>query len=347
MLHTKFRYFFTLAFIHRNIIKISLCILFSSSLAAQSIENNRKQEVSLTNELRAKVAVSLSLFRSEQLSYKNNVETISNHADHWLDKYKKRIPAAVRTMVWTDFFSSALILVGKQTPEEGIGFLYNPFSDVVLLVKTDNTLPQPQIENFCFLPGNVLRGEKLEYNKYPPTMFPDKQSFFVAFLNAVSSIETAVGKIDNPVESFKGYQALENKAASLVERNLLARYSFALKLNDKKYAVQRKQCSEIGLALQSTNKSKLMSMAKNEHVVKIIESYEQIPSNLRSGMSLFSWLPSKNGTTFIFANKLSPRFIVIVFINKQNKIGIELLDLGNSSKLLEIYNKHQRKDVEK
>ncbi len=222
----------------------------------------------------------------------------------------------------SDFFSTSLIFVGLQNSETGIVAFYSPWSDTILLCKTDNTTKLQGVENFVFLPGSVFRKDKQAPDDCPQTIIPTKSSLSVALLDTylrTKDVFLANFSTEKQIaanEFFRSPQEPEN--LDIIRRNIQTRGVLSLPLKESANLGNRKKLEQIVNALRTSNADEIRLKLKRNSDQKMLDAFLTTPAKLRQELQVFSFLQNKEKCLAALSHPNFTQFVVIISFAQNN-----------------------------
>lgn len=242
----------------------------------------------------------------------------------------------------TDFINTAVLLVGPQTPDDGLCALYSPFQDVILLIQTDNSESFSQAENFRFLPGAVFRGEKLSETP-PASLIPDKGvPLTIALMKVFADTEKVFNRIAATASPLAKYPAATEAQTRWIEKVMDTRNLCALTLLKEEHRESFFLATIIRACLKDATAAELQARLQPGAYQEQAASFTALPAEIRSGMELCHYLSSPERDLYAFMNKLFPRYIAIVTADlkaENAKWTLEWFDIANAKDLYPLYEK--------
>lgn len=255
-----------------------------------------------------------------------------------------KLPAEMRGMCLTDFFNTAVVLLGPQKPAGGISMLYSPFQDVALLMQTENFDEFCLVEDFRFMPGKVFRNEAIAPDVPPETLMPKEIPLTVALMKAFAATEKRFAEICGAAYPLQRYDRLSDAGFAYLKNTMIARNVCALSLLEDKFAASLNAMTEIQEFLRHKSTAELKKRVGPGVFQEQAESFGQIPPAMREGITLCHFLASPQRNMFAFANKYFPRFLFLVSADPakpESPWTLEWFDLNKSSYLYGLYAKKQ------
>ena len=330
---------------------LCFCWTFSANCAEHLYKDSKNSSLD-SQKLYSKVFTSLTAFRIQALKNDSfNSKIITKLAQYRLLQLQNMLPSEYRSIAFKDFFSTALIISGKQSDIDGVCGFYSPFADVVMLFKMDNIDEISKIENVCIVPGEVFRGGKIGLGNLPETMLPLNEDFATTLLKSTVKTEKILSEAEDCSVLFDNFLKSEQDNFKFVERTLIARCVWAFKLKEKKYASNLDMLKNIQLLLRSNSPNVFNGKLKGKASEIMAENYEKFPLYVKRNMTACFCLIMKDGMLSAFVNPIYPRFVVIVIVREDNvdkfKMSLELIDFGQAEKLLKLYKRCNHVEIKK
>ena len=304
--------------------------------------NQSSSNKDIDKEATAKVVVSLVAYRrmamQDPMVASKKIMTSSAYA-MW-KKQVDQLDKKMQKMCLIDFFNTAVVLAAPQKTVSGISALYSPFLDVILLVQTDNIDSVAKIEKFCFLPGDIFRGESISWKKLPESIFPSKYPFSIAIMQVFSNTEKCFNDFARNGFSFNKYSKNSNLNTKYVFRNMIIRAQCALKLTEEKHKSSYNKMLSLLRNLQYGTQQQLSQNVAAGISQEQVNQFFLLQANIRTGLKLTHALISLERDLYVFTNKDVPRFIVVISADKKQgseKLYFEWFDLNMSQKMLSKY----------
>ena len=232
-----------------------------------------------------------------------------------------------------DFFSHALLLIGRGDAQSGVYAFYNPLQDNILLIQTDNQDPVPRIEDFVFMTGTDFRGEKLGEKEYPRAIAPvggDLDAVLVKNVAEVAKVfHTAFPAGDKGAPSLAAFRKFADSADKVAANAalrlaLLERFTRDGAQPDALKAVDLTELLWKGEA--SALKAAFVFPAADATGAEL---YASLPARVKASMAPALYFRDKSGTVlFGFASHLMPEMLVLVKVPADGKPGFVFLPLA-------------------
>ena len=252
-----------------------------------------------------------------------------------------------------DFFSGAGAMLGTATIRgakwSGVCALYNPWLDALLALRFDDAM---RIDRVAMVGGEAFRGEKPASPPATATVVPADDPLSVELWRVQSRTAARFSEIfpageevrfDSALASARrrGFEAVQVRSA--LHLKLLSEFA---KLDDW----GRKPGSS-KLAAAASKMQTLLRRSKAETLKRrfddpahafFCDTFAELPADTRAGFGLYNYVPSKDGTLFVFLNPALPRLYATVSFpaGRENDpsgppVIFEWYDLAQAAQLLE------------
>lgn len=263
-----------------------------------------------------------------------------------------------------DFFAGANVLVGpvsrdpKTAAWSGILGLYNPWWDAILLLRLDNDL---LVDYLVFLGGEAFRGEdpppvaggggSAKRQTNTGTVVPVAEPLSRALLR-VQAKTAALFRERYPEDGVAETALIPPRGVSRDRTAVRARADLRLRLlrefvvrgtsGDETGAKMAGVAARIRDTLREADASRLKRCFSAPCSDIFCETFAGFPAFVREGFGLYSYVPAKEGTLFVFLNPSMPRVFATISFPAGREINpaagdviLEWFDLVRADKLLE------------
>ena len=240
--------------------------------------------------------------------------------NRWQSVYGGMVAPDDSSPMVADFFSHALLLVGREDAMNGIYAFYNPLQDNILLIQTDNQEFVPHIEDFVFMTGTDFRGETLKEKEYPQAIAPvggDLDAVLLKNVAEVSKIFHAAFPADEKgTPSLAGFRKFAD-SADKVAANIALRFAFLKRFtlpeaNDD--ALKAAEYAELLWSGDSADMIAVFEFPKSDTYG--VEAFVKFPKPIRESMIPVLYFRDKTGTVlFGFASPLMPELLVLIRVS--------------------------------
>lgn len=260
-----------------------------------------------------------------------------------------------------DFFSGANAMLGPVTVRgskwSGVCALYNPWLDAVLALRFDDAM---RIDRVAFVGGEAFRGEKPAQSPATATVVPAGDPLSVELWRVQTRTAARFSELfpageeprfDSALNAARrrGFESIQVRSA--LHLKLLSEFA---KLDDwgKKPGSSKlaKAAGKMQRLLRTASAETLRSAFPDPAHAFFCDTFAGLSegdaglagSDLRSGFGLYHYVPSKEGTLFVFLNPALPRVYATVSFPAGRENGptghpviFEWYDLAQSARLLE------------
>ena len=291
---------------------------------------------------KSKVEATLTAYRimsmKDMVAASEHIMTASAH--NKMLKTFELLDQDIRSVCFIDFFNTSIPLVADVKDDAGICALYSPFQDVIMLLQTDNIGGFAKIENFCFLSGNVFRGETVNENSFPESIFPKNIPLTIALMKQYATTEEHFISFSKKAANISKMEVKSEQNLKCVVKNMVVRNRCALSLiqdhQEKAYNALFKIQSTLRAGISKEFNKKVQSGPFHA----MVDSYSQLPDKIKSSMSLSHFLATKERILYAFSSKFLPQFIAIFTVSPDNFDGqwtFEWMDITTSKGLYNIW----------
>ena len=259
-----------------------------------------------------------------------------------------------------DFFMGANIQLGPSRADGCVCAMYNPWWDAVLLMELEGE-PRPgqgfesqaRVRRLKLVGGEVFRGEAAEDRPSVLTVVPGKDPLSVEIwrteartLARFRELCPQDGRVRFPRvfgsdAKELGWEAVQARSALRVK--LLGEFAkldgYGRKPGTSKLVLAAARMRE---ALRHSGPQMLRRLFADPAHAFFCDTFAELPDTVRQGFGLYGYVPSKEGTLFIFLNPSMPRVYATVSFpkNRENDrngppVILEWYDLAQSNELLE------------
>lgn len=265
--------------------------------------------------------------------------------------WKRKVSDGLSDTLMSDFFMGAVVMPGPTGKDEGLGALYNPWWDGLLLFKLKTVVggkPQTdvaRISEFYLLSGETFRGEASETESNEVayrTVVAEKDPLSVELWKVMSATQKRFESLF-PCEGRVSYGKFapvlmkldpDQEMKRLQVRGGL-RLKFTKMLLDNPAAVG-KATVFTGL-VRDGNHAQLFSYFRDKNCFGLLETLSELPPLFRKDFIPYGYVPTTQGTQYLFVNRRVPRIYATVAVPtdvKSRPASLEWYDLAQSEKLL-------------
>ena len=231
-----------------------------------------------------------------------------------------------------DFFSHALLFVGRSDGQSGVYAFYNPLQDNLLLIQTDDQEVVPRIEDFVLMTGGDFRGEVLKEKEYPKAIAPVDGDFDAVLLKniaAVSRIFHAAFPADAKDAPSLGKFRKFADSAEKVAANAALRLALLKRFTLPEAEADALKAAEMADLLWKGDAAALKAACEFPAGAECANLYATLPDRVKKSMVPAIYFRDKAGTVlFGFASHLMPETLVLVRIPKDAKPQFIFLPLA-------------------
>ncbi len=274
------------------------------------------------------------LLASEDLSRAVNLSGDKQFTDKWRELISPYFQKEDHQ--WTDFFSGAVILLGRCEDARLVVAFYNPWIDALLLTEWEAWVSDHKMSNFWLFIGESWRGEKLDAatGDIPPWETRKEPA-----ADAVSRYYAQTVEVFNEAYPIAGdYIALPETIAGRLEKNQLAELGvIKARMIHRLRLCQGVLSSEHGEKLKSEiDKTRIAlvgtlsdfsdSTGPSQDTF-VAESIFKMPIEFRTGLvPVFLLIKDQRGLV-IFQNPRLPRWFVTADLNLMSNGGLSSVGL--------------------
>ena len=263
----------------------------------------------------------------------------------------------------SDFFLGSILLAGSQNEKGGIVGLYNPWWDGILLLQLDGNgkgddndakHSSVQIAKYYFLSGETFRDEPPSKEIATKTVVPQTDPMSVELWRVCAGTRKAF--LDKfPLETNPSWDGCREMLMGLDHRREMERLQTRSALRMQHYLGHLKNKKSVGIGaylqnlLREGSDLKLRQHFQEEHTQVLLNSFRELPKEFRKDFFRYCYLPTKDGTLYVFINKKMPRLYATVTMQTMpptaKTTSLEWYDLIQCDELLNVWN--SRKEVAK
>ncbi|MCL1887448.1 MAG: hypothetical protein FWF96_01075 [Kiritimatiellaeota bacterium] len=275
-------------------------------------------------------------------------------------EWDARVAAEFVAPQLSDFFTGAQVLAGPYDETGGVFGLYNPWWDALLMLQTKGALPvgaddrtdMPKITRFALLSGESFRREKVAKISCA-TVVPGEDPLSTALWRVQAATVKRFNEIYSDAENvaFREAQLGAQDRAVEMER-IQARSALRLKgavmlmKNKGDTAVSRRAATVLREATAAMMKK---HFASPPHAF-FVDTFAKLPAPLRNGMESYGYVPTAQGSLFLFVNKDMPRVYATVSFpagraqdKEKGDVIMEWYDLDQAAELLAAWESEKTK----
>ena len=227
----------------------------------------------------------------------------------------------------TGYFAYSLLLVSQVDSQRGVVCYYNPWVDVALLTNWELRVADEKVTSFVFLPGEMLRGDKLGENPTMPAWLARK-----GISGERSIAEVTYATVLSAESLYRDVKAFAFPPPVLAEQvakqraDLLAvcqsRMLFKLGLKEKAFSADdlKTVSDSIGLlqkAIADGRREVLSRALSKEQNRTAIDTITLLPEGIRGTLIPHFYVRSGNKALVFLTSPFAPKF----FIAAQLEIG--------------------------
>ena len=253
-----------------------------------------------------------------------------------------------------DFFSAANVMLGPASESGdkkwfGVCALYNPWLDAVLALRFDDSM---RMDRVALVGGEAFRGEEPASPPATATVVPGADPLSVELWRVQARTVARFSELfpageevrfDSALDSARrrGFEAVQVRSA--LHLKLLGKFAelddWGKKPGSSKLASVAVRMREL-LRVSGAPVLKL-AFSDPDHAF-FCDTFAELPATTRAGFGLYGYVPSKDGTLFVFLNPALPRIYATISFpaGRENDpsgppVVFEWYDLAQSAQLLE------------
>lgn len=261
-----------------------------------------------------------------------------------------------------DFFMGAGMHIGPSDADSCVCAMYNPWWDAILLLELSGE-PKPgqgfekqaKVVKLKFVGGEVFRGEAVGGRPSVLTVVPDKNPLSLEIWRVEARTLARFRELCPQAGRIRFPRGFGTGAGELGWESVQARAALRLKLLGEFAKLDdygRKQGSsklvlvaaKMQEALRNSDARMLRRHFPDQAHAFFCDTFAGLPGNIRKGFGLYGYIPSREGTLFIFLSPSMPRVYATVSFprNRENdpKAGsviFEWYDLAKAPELLKAW----------
>ena len=244
-----------------------------------------------------------------------------------------------------DFFSSAVVLLGRTANGSGVAGFYSPWQDGLLLIAATPGKEHPLLTDFCFIAGETWRGEKVATGEDLLALYALKEPLTIALSRHYAATIEKFNRL-YPVqaqfvflpEELKRELGPTSEELAPIKGRMLYRAQMFRKLFEKENRAAVQVAKELRSLLAAGDLEKLRAYLSPKQNAEMLDTVCKMPVVLRRNLApnYFVRNPSAGGSIMALVNSEMPRWIFAVQIldktaGEKPGVTIEALDLGSSA----------------
>lgn len=259
------------------------------------------------------------------------------------------LPEKTEKVMLQDFFSSAIVFVGRADKEKAVVLFYNPWVDGLLFVSTQDAADKPILTDFRFVSGESWREEIPQAVNDPLDLYSPKEPLTIALARkynvTVSKFNTLYPLqapfIFIPTEISSSIGSAEEEL-SRIKKRMLYRMNMFTQLFTNENKAFLKVARDLRLLLMAADCNKLKEYLSSGQNPKMLETICIMPAALRHNLSPNYFIKNESTLSSLIAlvNSETPRwFFVAKIIDKPSpekpEVTIEVMDFETASQVID------------
>jgi hypothetical protein len=272
-----------------------------------------------------------------------------NFQTKWQKEVMPLFPATNDVQQLHDFFSSAVVLLGRtDNIGQGVAGFYNPWLDGLLLIKVGPGAEHPVLEDFCFIAGETWRGETVKTGDDILALYQIKEPLTITLARKYAPTVDKFNRlypVDAPCELLPeaarpGLGGTREELAPIKGRMLYRAKMFRALFEKDNLPVVR-AAKELRALLPEGDESKLMVYLSPDQNGEMLHTICQMPPLLRRNLApnYFVKNPATRSSIMALVNSEMPRWVFAAQVihgddGNAPAVTMEAMDLETSAKIL-------------
>ncbi|MGN0833642.1 MAG: hypothetical protein ACI4RD_08360 [Kiritimatiellia bacterium] len=275
-------------------------------------------------------------------------------------KWNADVAAEMDDRLLADFFRGAIAMTGPQTPDGGIGGLYNPWWDALLVMRLKPKENGPEasfaVTEFHFLSGETFRGEPVERDPKEiscRTVVPEGDPLSVELWRVVAATRRKFEQAF-PMDGKVGWGGFASKLLALdrvrEHQRIVARAALRLKLRQTilrdPAALGKSKVFEN--LVRTGNHYQLFTYFRDPNCFGVMRTLSELPAVFRQDFTLYGYVPTTEGAQYLYVNAKVPRLYATIAVPKdvgKRPASLEWFDLAQADDLLRVWNARDDKEA--
>ena len=266
----------------------------------------------------------------------------------WAKEVMPLFPEPADRQQLHDFFSSAVVLLGRTADGSGVAGFYNPWQDGLLLIAAAPGKEHPTLTNFCFIAGETWRGEKVATAEDILALYALKEPLTIALARRYSATVEKFNRL-YPVQApfvflpdeLKPQIGPTGEELAPIKGRMLYRAKMFRTLFEKENRGAVQVAKNLRTLLPAGNEASLRAYLSPQQNATMLETICKIPGLLRRNLApnYFVHNPAAGGSIMALVNSEMPLWVFAVQIldpagTAKPAVSIEAMDLEASRKIL-------------
>ncbi|MEI8039857.1 MAG: hypothetical protein WCL11_00525 [Verrucomicrobiota bacterium] len=243
-----------------------------------------------------------------------------------------------------DFFSSAVVLLGRASSERSVACFYNPWLDGLLLLSVGPGKGRALLEDFCLVSGESWRGESVTTGEDVLALYALKQPLTVTLAHKYAKTIDTFNRLyppDGPFEFLP--DVVKNKVTRTSKEIEPIKGRMLYRANMFKTLFEKRSSSDINIArdlrqmLKDGNEVMLAAYLSPKQDRQMLHTLCQIPPLMRDNLAPNYYVrnPLAGGAIMAMLNSKTPRWLFVIQIlgqghDQKPSVSIEAMDLEAS-----------------
>ena len=282
-------------------------------------------------------------------------------SDKAKQKWKLDIVPELDAIALADFFTAGILLSGPQDKSAGVVGVYNPWWDVILLLKLSpkekgaEQSPHVEVVDFHLFSGETFRDEPVEKEETDirrATVVPESDPISVEVWRVTSATRKRFETV-LPLEGAVTFSKLNKTIGNLVKKREMDRIAVRAGLRLKLTLQLLKNGKAMGHAMlvkkmaRNGNVLQLYSFFKEPGSRDMLRTFSELPEMFRKDFEVYGYVPTKAGTLYVAVNKKFSRLYVTATIPAdvpKTPASFEWYDLTQADALLSAWDDRTEKN---
>lgn len=337
----------------RLVTGLTLVLALLTALAAPAPAAGEAPEPKVSKEFAKNAMTMTALANTFRLSASADVDAAVAQwgSPAFKQKWKKEVEpffGKAENIELHDFFSSAVIWIGRATGKKAVIGFYNPWMDGLLLVVLDASAKAPAFTDFRVISGETWGGRSDAPPERALALYAGGEILTVALAQLYSEADLLFRK-RYPI---KGETVLlPEEVAKIVGTTgeeltpIKARMLFRMQMyRDYLHEKNRKFLMATGglmKGLKAGDKAKLMAGLSGQQSKIMVDAAAALPAYIRKGLAPNFFGTGKGGAIVALVNPTAPRWVVVATVlgknsERETDVAFEMFDLNTSTEILKL-----------
>jgi hypothetical protein len=268
-----------------------------------------------------------------------------NFQAKWQKEIALLFPGKADRQQLHDFFSSAVVLMGRAEAGRAVVTYYNPWLDGLLLIAVESGKEHPVLTDFCFISGESWRGEKPQTGEDLLALYMLKEPLTITLARKYSQTVAKFNRLYPPTGAFvflpdevKQCVGPAGQDLAPIKGRMLYRAKMFQLLFAKENHTAVVVTKDLRHLLAEGDVKKLLAYLAPKQNLDMLQTICMMPAALRRNLApnYFVNNRSAGGSIMALVNSEMPRwFFAVQVLNRGSgakpEVTIETMDLESSS----------------